>query len=341
MTLEAQAHGTGEALLSIRGLTVEYSLGRDWVPIVHDVSLDVAPNEILGLVGESGSGKTVSSLAAMGLLPRNTRVATGQITFKGRDLLALSKKERRALRGQEMAMIFQDALRCLNPAFTVGDQIAEAVRVHEGVSRRAAMARAVEMLEMVEIPNPAERARAYPHQFSGGMSQRAMIAMALSCSPSLLIADEPTTALDVTVQKQILNLLRKIQAEMGVGILLITHDLAVVEEVCDRTAVMYAGQLVEQGATATLFSHPRHPYTRGLLSAMAEIDPEVRRFGFIPGSVPPPGSWPSGCHFRTRCVHAEAGRCDVDEVIALARHVDHDVRCVRVEELQLLEGSTP
>jgi len=239
-------------------------------------------------------------------------------------------------------MIFQDALRCLNPAFTIGDQIAEPLRVHRDMSRAQARTRAVELLELVEIPRARERLNSYPHQLSGGMCQRVMIAIALACSPKLLIADEPTTALDVTVQKQVLKLLAQIQREMDLGILFITHDLGVVAEICDRTAVMYAGQIVEEGPTEELFRRPRHPYTHGLISSIPSADNTDRRFGLIPGSVPRIGHWPTGCHFHPRCEYAQQGRCDTGtlalEPVVTDKSdaaVPHRVRCVRNHELHL------
>jgi len=348
MTAETQERAVVGAavLMRVRDLSVGYRRPHGWVPILDSVSFTVRAGEVVGLVGESGSGKTVSSLAAMGQLPRPLQVSGGAIEFEGRDLLAMDPKQVRKLRGVEVSMIFQDALRCLNPAYTIGDQIAEPLRVHKGMSRAQAHERAVELLELVEIPRARERARAYPHQLSGGMCQRVMIAIALACSPKLLIADEPTTALDVTVQKQILRLLTRIQNEMDLGILFITHDLGVVAEICDRTAVMYAGQIVEEGPTEELFRRPRHPYTHGLISSVPRIGHEDRRFGSIPGSVPKAGHWPTGCHFRTRCPYPQAGRCD-DRPITLevvdaggpSRPVPHRVRCARSDELTL-EGVT-
>ncbi|MDQ0382839.1 ABC transporter ATP-binding protein [Amycolatopsis thermophila] len=340
--IQEPAAGTTTALLAVRDLSVGVRRGRTLVPILDSVSFTVRAGEMVGLVGESGSGKTVSSLAAMGLLPRSLEVSGGSIEFEGRDLLRMERKQVRGLRGAELSMIFQDALRCLNPAFTIGDQIAEPLRVHRGMSRSQAHARAVELLELVEIPRARERARAYPHQLSGGMCQRVMIAIALACSPKLLIADEPTTALDVTVQKQVLRLLDRIQREMNLGVLFITHDLGVVAEICHRTAVMYAGQIVEEGPTEQLFRRPRHPYTHGLISSIPRSGEEARRFGSIPGTVPKAGHWPTGCHFSSRCPHAQAGRCDtapvpldVIEPAGPDSPVPHRVRCLRARELSL------
>ena len=343
---EDQAVGVDTALLSVRDLSVGFRRREAWVPILDAVSFTVRAGEVVGLVGESGSGKTVSSLTAMGLLPRPLEVAGGSIDFRGRDLLTMDPKQVRDLRGVQMSMIFQDALRCLNPAFTVGDQIAEPLRVHRGMSRAQARARAVELLELVEIPRAKERASSYPHELSGGMCQRVMIAIALACSPRLLIADEPTTALDVTVQRQVLRLLVRIQREMDLGVLFITHDLGVVAEICHRTAVMYAGQIVEEGPTEELFRRPRHPYTHGLISSIPRPGEAGGRFGSIAGVVPKAGQWPAGCRFASRCAHVERGRCDVgrvpleptdgtDDTTRTTGEVPQRVRCVRTRELSL------
>ncbi|PQP21985.1 ABC transporter ATP-binding protein [Rhodococcus opacus] len=331
--------GTGtRPVFEVKNLSIQARKSKHTtVPILQDVNFSIAEREVLGLVGESGSGKTVTSLAAMRLLPKSLEVTSGSIEFDGRDLLTLPAAELRSIRGSDMAMIFQDALRCLNPAYTIGDQIAEPLRTHRGMSKRQAHARAVELLELVEIPRAAERASAYPHELSGGMCQRVMIAIALSCSPKLLIADEPTTALDVTVQKQVLRLLERLQADLGLAVLFITHDLGVVAEVCHRTAVMYAGQVVEIGGKKDLFVEPYHPYTSGLISSVPTTDSSGdRRFGSIRGSVPQPGSWPTGCHFFNRCDHGRAGRCDVGPIpLELVASGRRKVRCARVDELEL------
>jgi oligopeptide/dipeptide ABC transporter ATP-binding protein len=273
------------------------------------------------------------SLGVIGLLPRNARV-TGQILFEGRDFLEMPTNEQRALRGTQLGMIFQDAMRSLNPAYTVGDQIAEGVRIHLGVSRRAALTRAKEMLELVEIPNPDQRLDDYPHMLSGGMRQRVMLAMALACRPKLLLADEPTTALDVTVQSQILALLRSIQQETSLSIVFVTHDLGVIAALCDRVAVVYAGEIVEIGSTASVFYNPSHPYTEGLITSLPSVGD--RRYGFIRGAVAFPGSWPRGCHFHSRCDYAITERCDSVK-IPMERRSDGSgwTRCARSSELTL------
>jgi oligopeptide/dipeptide ABC transporter ATP-binding protein len=327
----------GAALLDVRDLSVEFYARKRWLRVVDGVTFQVKPGEVLGLVGESGSGKTVSSLGVMRLLPKNGRVASGQALFQGRDLVKLSTKELREVRGRDMAMIYQDALRCLNPAFSVGDQIAEAIRSHEDVSRADAMQRAKELLDVVEIPNAAQRIGDYPFMFSGGMCQRVMIAMALACRPQLLFADEPTTALDVTVQSQVLSLLKSLKKEFDLSIVFITHDLGVVAELCDRVAVMYAGQIVEVAERDEIFFGPTHPYTSGLLGALPLPDQAQRSFAYIPGTVPSPANWPAGCHFHPRCQYAVKGTC-TDEVPELANRPRGEgvTRCVRASALSLI-----
>lgn len=321
---------TAEQLLAVRDLTVGFGAPGAETRVVRNVDLTVARNEAVGLVGESGSGKTVASLAIMGLVELSGgRVLSGRVEVEGDDVLAMSEAQRRELRGTRLAMVFQQPVRSLNPAFTVGDQIAETIRLHTGCSRAVAAKRAVELLADVEISRPAERARQYPHQLSGGMCQRVMIAMAISANPTLLIADEPTTALDVTVQKKVLELLMRIQERSGIGLLIISHDLSVIAEVCDRVTVMYSGEVVEEGSVEEVFLRPRHPYTSGLLGAIPGHD-RSRRLIPIEGVVPPPSRLPQGCRFHPRCVHFESGRCD-QEVPALT----DGVRCVRADELAL------
>ncbi|WP_457966989.1 dipeptide/oligopeptide/nickel ABC transporter permease/ATP-binding protein [Arthrobacter sp. D1-29] len=289
--------------LRVRGLNVAVQTPNGTVPVVEDVNLTVGQGEIVGLVGESGSGKTVTSLSIMRLAPSPPFVITGGvIELGGRDLFAMNYKELRRTRGSEIAMIFQDPMSSLNPSQTVGAQIGESLRLHRGLSRKQATARAVEMLERVGIPDPVNRARSYPHELSGGMRQRVMIAMALSCSPRLIIADEPTTALDVTIQAQVLDLLRKLAVEDGVAVIFVTHDLAVVSELCDSVAVMYAGQVVERARTVDLFRSPQHPYTQGLIAASRRGEGEEPEP--IPGQVPRIGLVPSGCRFAPRCPFA-------------------------------------
>lgn len=287
-------------LLEVRDLAVEFKTSEGVVQAVRGIDFTVERGRTLGIVGESGSGKSVTSLAVMGL-HRAARV-TGSVRFDGTELLGAPEETVRRLRGRRIAMVFQDALTSLHPYFTIGDQIAEAYREHHGGSRKAALARAVEVLADVGIPEPARRVHEHPHQFSGGMRQRAMIALALSCEPDLIIADEPTTALDVTVQAQVLELLMKIQQDRGLGVIMITHDLGVIARVADDVLVMYGGSAAEQAAADTLFTSPRHPYTRGLLDSLPRLDAEDgEALRSIPGSPPSLLHPPAGCAFHPRC----------------------------------------
>lgn len=322
-------------ILSIERLSVDFITDHGWTNVVKEVSFDVGSGEIVGLVGESGSGKSVTSLATLGLLPSEyARIASGCISFGGTDLASLSQKQLRDIRGNDISMIFQEPMTSLNPSFTIGDQIAEAYRRHNGGSRRVALTHAVDMLGLVGIPDPRRRLKDYPHEFSGGMRQRAMIAMALVCGPDLLVADEPTTALDVTVQAQIIELLGRIRDETGCGILFITHDLGVVSEVCDRVIVMYAGEVVESAVCRDIFVQPRHPYTEGLLSAMPQLGPREESLASIPGRPPEPWDLPQGCRFNPRCSYAQP-ECSRD-VIPLHEVVSgRESRCVRIDELTL------
>ena len=305
--------GAGAALLEVRDLGVEFAReGGGIIRAVEGIDLDVNAGEIVCLVGESGCGKSVTSLSILRLIERPGRIEPGsRIEFEGRDLLTLDDRAIRDIRGNRISMIFQEPMTSLNPVFTVGDQVAEVARVHSGASRREAWDRAVDMLQQVGVPAPAERAREYPHQLSGGLRQRAMIAMALMMHPALLIADEPTTALDVTIQAQILELLAELQERVGMSILLITHDLGVIAESASRVLVMYAGQIVEQAPVRTLFAAAHHPYTEGLLSAMPRMGARRERLTVIPGTVPSPTEWPSGCRFHDRCAYAW-DRCRVE-----------------------------
>ncbi len=289
-------------LLSVKNLSTEFPVKKGIVKAVEDVSFDVDAGEILAIVGESGSGKSVTSLSVMGLLAEPGHVAGGSMEFEGKDLVHLSERDYRALRGNDMAMIFQEPMTSLNPVYRVGKQIVEAIRTHENVSKKEARKRAIDMLRKVGIPSPEKRIDDYPHQMSGGMRQRVMIAMALSCNPKLLIADEPTTALDVTIQAQILDLLRRLRDDTGMAVLLITHDLGVVSETADRVVVMYCGQVVEEAEVRTLFDHPMHPYTLGLLKSIPRLeDDDSKRLYMIKGMVPNPLEMPPGCHFSDRC----------------------------------------
>jgi oligopeptide/dipeptide ABC transporter ATP-binding protein len=314
-------------LLDVRALRTTFTTANGPVTALHDVSLHIDRGETLALVGESGSGKSVTAYSIMGLLPRRTaRIAGGQALFDGTDLLALDARAMQDIRGNRIAMIFQEPMSALNPVMRIGDQIAEAIRLHRQVTHAQAAERAVGLLEQVRMPSPAARAGDYPHQLSGGMRQRAMIAIALACAPDLLIADEPTTALDVTTQAQILALLKRLQAETGMAMLLITHDLGVVAETADRAAVMYAGRIVEHGDVGDLLSHPTHPYTAGLLASLAiEALPPGARLPEIPGTVPPLSAMPPGCAFAPRCAHA-LPRCRT-EIPTLRREGGRQTAC--------------
>ncbi|MBV2182403.1 MAG: dipeptide ABC transporter ATP-binding protein [Castellaniella sp.] len=291
-------------MLEVRNLSVHF--GDESAPFkaVDDISYHVNAGEVVGLVGESGSGKSVSSLALMGLIDFPGRVRADALRFEGQDLLSLPDRKRRAIVGSKVSMIFQDPMTSLNPCYTVEYQIAEALRAHQGGSRRALRARVLELLEQVGIPDPASRLKAYPHQLSGGMSQRVMIAMAIACNPRLLIADEPTTALDVTIQAQIMDLLLSLQRQQGLGLVLITHDLALVAQAADRILVMYAGQIVESGPAADIFKRPRHPYTQALLRALPEFSKNADRLMSLPGMVPGRYDRPQGCLLSPRCPYA-------------------------------------
>ncbi len=321
-------------VLRVEGLDV--MVGSDpGLPIITDLSFSIAQGETLGLVGESGSGKTMTGLAILGLMGAGLRITRGSIVLDGIDLRCLASAEIEKLRGDEVAMVFQDPTTSLNPAFTVGSQIAEVLRAKQGLSQRQAWERAVALIERVGIPQPEARAKAYPHELSGGMAQRIAIARALSCNPSLLIADEPTTALDVTVQQEILDLFRDLQDEFGMAILFITHDLAVAADICDRISVMYAGEMVEMAGVDTLFHDPKHPYTAGLLSAMPHASDRNPPLPTIRGNVPRPGAWPAGCRFSNRCDFAVA---TCKQPIALTGG-ERLVRCVRADQLDLRPGT--
>ena len=332
------AAGTEEepaALLEVRGLCIEFDSESGPVRVVDEASFDVAHGQIVGLVGESGCGKTVSSLSILRLLSSPpARIVGGSILFDGRDLLEADFNELRRIRGREISMVFQDPLASLDPSFTIGNQLMEAMRLHETMSRSAARSRAVELLESVHIPDPTRRLSAYPHQLSGGMRQRVMIAMALSCSPRLLIADEPTTALDVTIQAQIVELLKELREEMDLAVLFVTHDLALISELSDEIAVMYAGEVVEQAPTTELFARPRHPYTAALLAASPGAAPSNGRPSLLAGHVPQAGQFPAGCRFHPRCDFAEEA-CRSEPLPLAAVSDGHLCRCRRAHELVL------
>jgi peptide/nickel transport system ATP-binding protein len=305
----------GDPLLRVEDLRVEFPTEDGVVHAVDGIGYELHAGRTLGIVGESGSGKTVSALTLMGLQPKHARVA-GRIDFDGRELLALGSEEMRALRGEELAMIFQDPLSSLHPFHRVGWQLVEAIRAHRDVAKTAARERAAELLDLVGIPDPRERLHAYPHELSGGQRQRVMIAMALANEPKLLIADEPTTALDVTVQAQILTLLARLQRELGMAIVLVTHDLGVVAEVADEIAVMYAGRIVERGSTEQVLTAPSHPYTWGLLRSIPRLEGAVGELEPIAGRPPSLISSPSGCHFHPRCPYALPEHARIDPALA-------------------------
>jgi oligopeptide/dipeptide ABC transporter ATP-binding protein len=304
-TAAAAAPAAGSDLLAVRGLTVTFFTADGPLTAVDGVALEIASGRTLGLVGESGCGKSVTALSLLGLVPPPGRITGGVVRFEGRDLLKAPEAELETVRGNRISMIFQEPMTSLNPVFTVGDQIAEAFRIHQRLTGAEASARTVEMLARVQIPDPARRARDYPHQLSGGMRQRVMIAMALACRPALLIADEPTTALDVTIQAQILDLILGLQDEMGMAVLFISHDLGVVAQVADEVAVMYAGRIVERAPADQLFAQPLHPYTRGLLETLPRLGERRDRLPAIGGAVPDPRHLPPGCRFSDRCPLAD------------------------------------
>ena len=332
MTASAQPPAGEPLLLRVHDLRTYFHLGGAVARAVDGVSFDIGAGETVGMVGESGCGKSVTALSLLRLIDPPGRIEPGsRIEFEGRDLLTLDEEGIRQIRGNRIAMVFQEPMTALNPVFTIGDQVAEVARVHAAASRRAAWERAVEMLSLVGIPDPRERAKSYPHQLSGGMRQRVLIAMALVMNPSLLIADEPTTALDVTIQAQILELLADLQRRLGLAVLLITHDLGVVAEVTSRVLVMYGGQIVERAPVRELFENPRHPYTRGLLEAMPRLGRQRDRLAVIPGTVPPPTRWPSGCRFRDRCPWAWQRCADEHPPEYVVTH-GHAARCHLVDE---------
>jgi oligopeptide/dipeptide ABC transporter ATP-binding protein len=325
-------------LLDVRDLQTTFTLGRNVkIRAVDGVSFHVMPGETLAIVGESGSGKSVTSLSIMQLLPKGIgSITRGEILLSGRDLTKITEREMRAVRGKQMGMIFQEPMTSLNPVHTLGRQISEVLIQHEGLSQQKAHERAIEMLALVGIPEPRKRADNYPHQMSGGMRQRAMIAMALSCQPSLLIADEPTTALDVTIQAQILELMKDLQAQLGMAIIFITHDLGVVAEMADRVVVMYASQVVETGPVVDIFERPKMPYTAGLLKSIPRLGSSAQRqrLDTIPGQVPMLSRLPAGCRFRPRCGHAIPA-CATTEPALTRIDATHEARCIRWAELSL------
>ena len=327
---------TSDHLLAVDGLSTSFALEAGLARAVQDVSFHLDAGEMIGLVGESGCGKSVTALSILRLVPSPPgEITDGCVVFDGRDLLTLPESAIRGVRGNDIAMIFQEPMTSLNPVFTIGSQIVEAVRLHQKVGAREARDRAIEMLKLVGIAGPDQRIDEYPHQLSGGMRQRAMIAMALSCNPDLLIADEPTTALDVTIQAQIMELLARLQDEFNMAVLLITHDLGVVAEYTRRIEVMYAGRIVEEGATPDIFAAPGHPYTAGLIESVPRLDTTRERLSVIPGTVPDPLDLPSGCPFHPRCpLVGERCRADLPDLAPTGGGNGHHARCFYSERVK-------
>ncbi|MCF2719544.1 ABC transporter ATP-binding protein [Paenibacillus sp. UKAQ_18] len=319
-------------LLEVTNLRTEFKTAAGTIRAVDGVDLSVGKGETLGIVGESGCGKSITSLSILQLLPKGLgKVVAGEVRFNGENMLDFSERKMRSIRGNEMAMIFQEPMTSLNPVFKIGKQIAESARYHHGVSKHKAKDMAVEMLTKVGIPRPEKVATSYPHELSGGMRQRVMIAMAMVCNPKLLIADEPTTALDVTIQAQILDLMRELQKSEGTSILMITHDLGVVAEMCDRVVIMYAGQVVEETDVKTLFKDPKHPYTQSLLASLPQLNSDQERLASIPGQVPNPLDMPKGCRFAPRCQFAkEICRAEAPELTEV--EPGHKSRCLLQQE---------
>uniref|UniRef100_C5D5U0 Oligopeptide/dipeptide ABC transporter, ATPase subunit n=1 Tax=Geobacillus sp. (strain WCH70) TaxID=471223 RepID=C5D5U0_GEOSW len=315
-------------VLEVKGLKTSFFTDEGEIPAVDGVDFYINEGEILGVVGESGCGKSVTSLSIMGLLPKGVgRIVDGDIIFKGENLVHATEKRMKQIRGNEIAMIFQEPMTSLNPLFTIGDQLIEAIRIHTKMSKKEAKARAVEMLKLVGLPRAEQIVDEYPHQLSGGMRQRVMIAMAMVCNPSLLIADEPTTALDVTIQAQILALMKELNKNFRTSIMMITHDLGVVAEVCERVIVMYSGKIVEEGDVRTIFKNPKHPYTIGLIQSVPDIRTKKERLYSIPGNVPKPGSVRQGCRFAARCEYAFDRCFHEDPELYEAGERGHRVRC--------------
>ncbi len=318
------------SLLEVDGLTTAFQTGSGQVTAVEDISFSLDKGEILGIVGESGSGKSVTALAIMGLLPKPpAKILGGQIRFEGKDLLTLPDRAMQRMRGPGVAMVFQEPMTSLNPVFTIGDQIMETIRAHEALSAKDSFTRAVEMLAKVGIPSPDKRMSDYPHQLSGGQRQRVMLAIALVCQPKLLIADEPTTALDVTIQAQILDLLMDLRDEFGMAIMLITHNMGVIAETADRVMVMYAGRVVEQAPVDRLFDAPMHPYTKGLLACVPTLDQDTERLIAIPGNLPEPSRRPAGCRYSARCPLAIPACSDGIPPLA-GVEPGHAAACIRI-----------
>ena len=320
-------------LLDVQGLTTAFMTGRGEITAIEEVSFSLKEGEILGIVGESGSGKSVTALTIMGLLPTPpARIAAGKVLFQGQELTQLSSREMQRIRGPGIAMIFQEPMTSLNPVFSIGDQIMETIKAHESLPAAALRKRAIDMLDKVGIPSAARRLDDYPHQMSGGQRQRVMIAIALACNPKLLIADEPTTALDVTIQAQILDLLMDLRDEFRMAIMIITHNMGVIAETADRVLVMYAGRVIEEAPVARVFDHPIHPYTRGLLECVPSITEDRARLIAIPGTLPDPARRPPGCRYSVRCRYAQPSCSDALPPLIL-EEADHWAACLRAKEL--------
>jgi peptide/nickel transport system ATP-binding protein/oligopeptide transport system ATP-binding protein len=323
-------------LLDVQGLTTAFMTGRGEITAIEEVSFSLKEGEILGIVGESGSGKSVTALTIMGLLPTPpARIAAGKVLFQGQELTKLSSRELQRIRGPGIAMIFQEPMTSLNPVFSIGDQIMETIKAHESLPAAALRKRAIDMLDKVGIPSAARRLDDYPHQMSGGQRQRVMIAIALACNPKLLIADEPTTALDVTIQAQILDLLMDLRDEFRMAIMIITHNMGVIAETADRVLVMYAGRVIEEAPVARVFDHPIHPYTRGLLECVPSITEDRARLIAIPGTLPDPARRPPGCRYSVRCRYAQPSCSDALPPLIL-EEADHWAACLRAKELAAL-----
>jgi len=317
------------SLLDIKGLTIQYITRDSTIRAVNDIDLSIEAGKTLGLVGETGAGKTTTALGILRLIQHPPgKIVSGEIFYNGKDLLKISDNEMRKIRGNEISMIFQDPMTALNPVVRIGDQIAEVIHLHGNCTKAEAVKKSLMILETVGIQ--AERSPEYPHQFSGGMKQRVVIAMALACQPNLLIADEPTTALDVTIQAQVLEMINELKVQFNTSMLLITHDLGIVAETCDNVAIMYAGQIVERGNLAHIFDNPKHPYTKGLFGSLPSLDKDVDRLNPIKGLMPDPANLPAGCKFHTRCDYT-CEACESVEPLNTEIETDHFIRCLRVE----------
>jgi peptide/nickel transport system ATP-binding protein len=321
------------SVLEIKGLSTSFLSDKGWISVINEIDFQVKPKEVVGVVGESGCGKSVTSLSIMGLLPTGSSFVKGEIWYKGENLLQASEKRMRQIRGNEISMIFQEPMTCLNPVFTIGEQLREALRIHRKWTRSKASEHAVAMLKKVGLPRAEQIIKEYPHQLSGGMRQRVMIAMAMLCEPAILIADEPTTALDVTIQAQILDLMKKLNQETSTSIMLITHDLGVVADMCQRVIVMYSGRIVEEGDVKSIFKQPKHPYTAGLIQSVPDVRKKEESLYSIPGNVPKPGSLRSGCPFAPRCAYVH-DRCLKETPQLKMIEKGQSVRCWLYESLE-------